>query len=224
MKIKYYGHSAFEITSNAGQKILIDPFLEGNPLSPVRADQVKADFIILSHAHSDHLGDTIRIAKRNDAIVIAIAELAAYLAGKGLKTHSMQTGGSHIFPFGKVKFTLALHGSNTPDGHYAGPAAGILLWVDDSCIYHCGDTGLFGDMKLIGEMNSVDYMLVPIGDNFTMGPEDAIKAVEFVSPKIIIPIHYNTWPLIQVDAEAFSEKVKALGKECILLKPGEEIP
>jgi len=117
-----------------------------------------------------------------------------------------------------------LHGSNTPDGHYAGPAAGILLWVDDSCIYHCGDTGLFGDMKLIGEMNSVDYMLVPIGDNFTMGPEDAIKAVEFVSPKIIIPIHYNTWPLIQVDAEAFAEKVKALGKECILLKPGEEIP
>ena len=223
MKIKYYGHSAFEITSNAGVKILIDPFLDGNPLSPIRSDQVKADFIILSHAHSDHLGDTLKIAKKNDSMVIAVAELAAYLAGKGLKTHGMQIGGSRIFPFGKIKFTLAFHGNNTSDGRYAGLAAGILLWVDDSCIYHCGDTGLFGDMKLIGEMNSVDYMLVPIGDNFTMGPEDAVKAVELVSPRIVIPMHYNTWPIIQVDANNFAEKVQAIGKECFLLKPGEEI-
>lgn len=223
MKLKYFSHSAFQVTTSKGQKILIDPFLDDNPTSPVKSKDVDAGFIVLSHAHSDHIGDTFKIAKRCNSKIIAVNELANYCISKGADAHNMHIGGSHNFDFGRVKFTIAHHGSQTPDGQYAGEPAGILLTIEDKTIYHTGDTSLFYDMKLIGEMNPVDYMLVPIGDNFTMGINDALKAVELTNPKTVIPMHYKTFPVINTDPEVFKEKVEKSGKKCRVLKFGEEI-
>lgn len=223
MKLKYFSHSAFQITSNSGKVILIDPFLTGNPTAPVTAESVEADFIILTHAHGDHLGDAFDIAKRCDSLIIAVNELADYAISKGLKAHNMHIGGSYNFEFGKVKFTIAHHGSMTPDGHYAGEPAGVLITVDGKTIYHTGDTGLFYDMKLIGEMNQIDYMLLPIGDNFTMGIDDAVKAVELTRPAVAIPMHYNTFPVIEADPEEFVRKVDILGNKSMVLAYGQEI-
>ena len=156
MKLKYFAHSAFQITADNGKIILIDPFLDGNPKSPVKSDDVKADYIILSHAHGDHLGDSFKIAKREKPLFICVNELANYCASKGFKAHNMHIGGGYNFDFGRVKFTIAHHGSQTPDGTYAGEPAGIII-SNGKTIYHTGDTGLFYDMKLIGEMNTIDY-------------------------------------------------------------------
>lgn len=223
MKLRYFSHSAFQITTNNGQKILIDPFLDGNPTSPVKSKDVRAEFIVLTHAHGDHIGDTFKIAKESDSTVIAVNELANYCIENGTKAHNMHIGGAHNFSFGKVKFTIAHHGSQTPDGKYAGEPAGVLLTIDGKTIYHTGDTGLFYDMKLIGEMNPVDYMLLPIGDNFTMGIDDAVKAVELVNPKNVIPMHYKTFPVIDSDPLEFKNKVEKSGKNCRVLAFGEEI-
>jgi L-ascorbate metabolism protein UlaG (beta-lactamase superfamily) len=223
MKLKYFSHSAFQITNNAGKTILIDPFLTGNPTAPVGMDDVHADFIVLTHGHGDHLGDALEIAKRDGALIIAVNELADYVASKGAKAHNMHIGGGFDFEFGRVKFTTAHHGSKTPDGEYAGEPAGVVLSVDGKNIYHCGDTGLFYDMKLIGEMTPIDYMLVPIGDNFTMGIDDAVKAVELANPKVAVPMHYNTFPVIEADPNEFKTKVEALGKKAIVLEYGQEI-
>ena len=223
MKLRFLGHSAFALRDEAGHTVLIDPYLDHNPQAAAKSEAVDADFIAITHAHGDHLGDATKIASRCGSLIICVAELAGYLAQAGYQTHAMQIGGSHAFPFGRLKLTPAWHGSLTPDGRYGGPAAGILIWMDGVCLYHAGDTGLFYDMKLIGEMNRVDYFLVPIGDNFTMGPEDALKAVEFVDPREVIPMHYNTWPVVSADPEDFAAKVGALGKKCLPLKPGEEI-
>jgi|SRR3989304_1325767 len=223
MKLKYFSHSAFQITANNGEIILIDPFLDGNPTSPVKSDEVSANFIVLTHAHGDHIGDTFKIAKKNNSTVIAVNELANYCLEHGTKAHNMHIGGAYQFSFGKVKFTIAHHGSQTPDGKYAGEPAGVLLTIDGKTIYHTGDTGLFYDMKLIGEMNSVDYMLLPIGDNFTMGIDDAVKAVELVNPKNVIPMHYQTFPVINSDPLEFKTKVEKSGKNCRVLAFGEEI-
>lgn len=221
MQLRYLGHSAFEVSSEAGHSILIDPWLDGNPASAVKSAQVKADFIVLTHAHGDHLGDAFKIAAHCTPLFICVSELAGYISGKGFQVHAMQIGGAHDFPFGRLKLTQALHGSQTPDGHYAGLAAGVLLWVDGVCIYHAGDTGLFGDMRLIGEMNAVDYLLLPIGDNYTMGIDDAVKAVELIRPRIAIPMHYNTFPLIKADPRDFAAKLQALGKDCRIMQPGD---
>jgi L-ascorbate metabolism protein UlaG (beta-lactamase superfamily) len=223
MKLKYFSHSAFQITTDSGKVILIDPFLDSNPTSPVMSDEVRADYIILTHAHGDHLGDTFKIAKKDNSLVIAVNELANYCAAKGVNAHNMHIGGSHQFDFGKVKFTIAHHGSITPDNFYAGEPAGVILSIDGKIIYHAGDTGLFSDMKLIGEMNNIDYALLPIGDNFTMGIDDAVKAVEFLNPEIAIPMHYNTFPVIMAEPENFKTKVEALGKKSIVLEYGQEI-
>lgn len=224
MKLTYYSHSAFRIITSKGISILIDPFLDGNPTSPVKSDDVNADFIILTHAHGDHLGDSFKIAKRCNSLFICVNELANYCISKGFEAHNMHIGGVREFPFGKVKFTIAHHGSVTPDGVYGGPAAGVILMIDGITIYHTGDTGLFLDMKLIGEMNPVDYILLPIGDNFTMGIDDAVKAVEFVNPKIAaIPIHYNTFSVIESDVNVFNEKIKKIGKNAIIMQYGEQI-
>ncbi len=223
MKLRYFAHSAFGITTNKGEHLLIDPFLDGNPNSPVKSDQVKADYILLSHAHGDHFGDTLKIAKKQNSLVICVNELADYCASRGLRAHNMHIGGSYKFNFGKVKFTIAHHGSLTPDNHFAGPAAGILLFIENKIIYHTGDTGLFYDMKLIGEMNKIDVMLCPIGDNFTMGIEDAVKAVEFVNPKMVIPIHYNTFEVIENNPLKFKEDVEKMNVNCRVLEYGEEI-
>jgi L-ascorbate metabolism protein UlaG (beta-lactamase superfamily) len=223
MRLKYFSHSAFQITTSAGKKILIDPYLDDNPTSPVKSDNVSADYIILTHAHGDHIGDTFKIAKRCDSTVIAVNELANYCSGKGAKAHNMHIGGGYDFEFGRVKFTIAHHGSQTPDGQYAGEPAGIVLTIDGKTIYHTGDTGLFYDMKLIGEMDKIDYMLVPIGDNFTMGITDAVKAVEFVNPKNVIPMHYKTFPVINAEPSEFKSRIEKDGKKCRVMEFGEEI-
>ncbi len=223
MKLKYFSHSAFQITTGDGKVILIDPFLDGNPTSPVKSDDVTADFIVLTHGHGDHIGDSFKIAKRSDPLFICVNELADYVASKGFKAHNMHIGGAYNFEFGRVKFTIAHHGSISPEGNYTGEPSGVLLTIDGKTVYHTGDTGLFLDMKLIGELNKIDYMLVPIGDNFTMGIDDAVKAVEFVNPGVAIPMHYNTFPVIQADPEEFKAKVEAAGKKCVVMEYGQEI-
>jgi len=223
MKLRYFSHSAFQITTNSGKRILIDPFLDRNPTSPVKSDDVTANYIILTHGHGDHIGDTFKIAKRYNPLIICVDELANYCSSKGHNAHNMHIGGTHVFEFGKVKFTIAHHGSMTPDNQYAGSAAGVIITADDKTIYHTGDTGLFYDMKLIGEMTPIDYMLLPIGDNFTMGIEDAVKAVELANPKVAIPMHYNTFPIITSEPEEFKTQIENIGKKCIVMEFGEEI-
>ncbi len=223
MRITYLGHSAFRIETASGGSILIDPYLDGNPQAPVKAADLSAHHIILTHAHGDHLGDSFKIADPESTTFICVSELAHYIRSKGYKVHAMHIGGGFDFPFGRVKLTIAHHGSMTQDGIYAGPAAGVLIKIDGKCIYHCGDTGLFLDMKLIGELDSVDVMLVPIGDNFTMGIADAVKAVEMVRPKLAIPMHYNTFPMIKADPEDFCSRVEKLGFACKIMRPGDTI-
>ncbi|MCZ7611404.1 MAG: metal-dependent hydrolase [Ignavibacterium sp.] len=223
MKLKYFGHSAFQITTDSGIRILIDPFLDDNPVSKTKSSEVDAEFIVLTHGHGDHVGDGLKISKRCNSLFVCVNELAEWVKSKGLKAHNMHIGGSHNFEFGKVKFTIAHHGSLTPDNQYAGEASGVLLTINGKTIYHTGDTGLFYDMKLIGEMNPVDYMLLPIGDNFTMGINDAVKAVELTNPKTAIPMHYNTFPVIASDPQKFKQLVEAKSKKCIVMQFGDEI-
>ncbi len=223
MKIRYFSHSAFQITTDEGHRILIDPFLDNNPKSPVTSDEADADFILLTHGHGDHLGDTLSIAQRCNALCICENELASYIASKGINAHNMHIGGGFDFEFGRVKLTQALHGSATPDNICHGSATGLLISLKDTIIYHTGDTGLFSDLKLIGDYNDIRVMMVPIGDNFTMGIDDAVKATEFVNPDLVIPMHYNTFPVIQVDPEEFRAKVHAKGLNCQVLEFGQEI-
>jgi L-ascorbate metabolism protein UlaG (beta-lactamase superfamily) len=223
MKLRYFSHSAFQITSNSGKIILIDPFLDGNPTSPVKSDSVKADYIILTHAHGDHIGDSFKIAKRCNSLFICVNELANYCSENGFRAHNMHIGGAHNFEFGRVKFTIAHHGTVTPDNKYAGVAAGVIITLDGKNIYHTGDTGLFIDMKLIGEMHPIDYLLLPIGDNFTMGLTDAVKAVELVNPKVAIPMHYKTWPVIDAEPMEFKKEIEKIGRKSLILEFGQEI-
>jgi L-ascorbate metabolism protein UlaG (beta-lactamase superfamily) len=203
--------------------ILIDPFLEGNPVAKHKAGDMKADFIFLTHAHGDHLGDAIPIAKRNGAVIVSNFEISQYCEKNGAKVHAMHIGGSHTFDFGKVKLTPAWHGSSFPDGTYGGTPAGLLFNIDGKTIYHAGDTGLFGDMKLIGEIAPIDLALLPIGDNFTMGIDDAAKAVSLLKPKIAVPMHYNTFDVIKADPEEFIKKIQALGFQGQRLQPAQDI-
>lgn len=222
MNLLFLGHSAFQITTDSDHSILIDPYMQANPLCPVKPRDIKVDYIILTHAHGDHLGDA-EIIGRRDNTFICVSELAVYLVKKGLKTHAMQIGGSYKFSFGTVKLTPALHGSMTPDGQYAGLAAGAIIFADGKTIYHTGDTGIFGDMKHIGEMYDIDYLLIPIGGNYTMDIKDAALATSWIKPKIVIPMHYNTFPLIETDPEVFSRSVSEYGIKCQIMTPGERL-
>ena len=221
--IQFLGHACFTIADEA-YSVIIDPFLSGNPVAATTADSIKTEAVLLTHGHSDHIGDTEAIAKANDALVVSVYELANYLGHKGLTTHPMHIGGSHEFPFGKVKFTPATHGSAAIEEDetitYLGNPAGIILTMEGKTIYHSGDTGLFLDMQLIGSQH-LDCAMLPIGDNFTMGIDDAVEAVKMLRPKTVIPMHYNTWELIQADPHEFAEKVAAAGSECVILEPGQ---
>ena len=221
IKLTWFGHACWSIETAQGT-LLIDPFLSGNPVAPVKADQVKADFILVSHGHGDHLGDTVDIAKRTGATVLSNFEIAAYAEGHGCKAHPLHIGGSHEFPFGRLKLTIAHHGSAFPDGRYAGNPVGFLLTLGKRKIYDAADTGLFYDMKLIGE-EGIDVALLPIGDNFTMGPEDALRAIKLIKPKVMIPMHYDTFELLKQDTKSFVSQVKrAVPKtKVVVLKPGE---
>ncbi|MBT2216577.1 metal-dependent hydrolase [Virgibacillus dakarensis] len=223
MKLSFHGQAVVKVET-ADHTILFDPFISGNEKCDLNADTVKADVILLTHGHNDHVGDTVEIAKRNDALVVAPNELANYLASKGLNTHPMHIGGAHEFDFGKVKFTQAFHGSSytEEDGTiiYTGMPAGILLTVEGKTIYHVGDTGLFSDLKLIGNRNDIDVAFVPIGDNFTMGPEDALVAADWIQAKTVVPIHYNTFPVIEQDPYSFAREVKT-GKGIVMEIGGE---
>ncbi len=208
-KITWLGHSSFSIQT-AGFALLVDPFFKYNPKSVVSAEDVKTDFILVTHGHGDHIGDTVSIAQRTGATVICNAEIGDWLKKKEIKVHSQHLGGGFHHPFGYVKLTLALHGSALPDGSCGGNPAGFLITLKDGGkkIYLAGDTGLFGDMRLIGE-EGVELAALPIGDNFTMGPADALRAVKFIQPKQVIPIHYNTFPLIQQDVHAWAADVES---------------
>ncbi len=224
MKISYHGHSVVQIQTN-GKTILIDPFITGNDLTDLNADEVQTDAIILSHGHNDHVGDTVAIAKRNDALVVANADLTTFLSWQGVKTHGMNIGGAYQFDFGKVKLTKAFHGSGyTTENNeiiYCGMPTGILFSSEGKTIYHAGDTGLFSDMKLIGDRHSIDVAFLPIGDNFTMGPEDAAYAAKLLQAKTVVPIHYNTFPPIKQDPHRFIEMLE--DKNGKLMNPGDVI-
>lgn len=212
MEVSYHGHSVVKIETN-GKVILIDPFLTGNPSTDLKVEDVQVDAILLSHGHGDHVGDTIELAKKHNALVVAPFELATFLSWKGVQTHPMHIGGSHTFSFGTVKFTQAFHGSSYIDEEnktitYTGMPAGILFTAENKTIYHAGDTALFSDMKLIGDRHNIEVAFLPIGDNFTMGPEDAVLAAKWTGAKVVVPIHYNTFPVIEQNPHQFVEQLK----------------
>ncbi|WP_071460370.1 metal-dependent hydrolase [Bacillus massilinigeriensis] len=222
MKISFHGHSVVKIITG-GKTLLIDPFITGNNLTDLDASSERPNYIILTHAHNDHVGDTVKIARESDALVIANADLATYLSMQGVRTHGMNIGGAFQFDFGKVKFTQAFHGSGyvTDDNKiiYGGMPAGVLIFAEGKTVYHAGDTGLFSDMKLIAQRHPIDLAFLPIGDNFTMGPEDAALAAEFLEAKTVVPIHYNTFPPIKQNPETFLSMLK--GKNGRLMNPGD---
>ncbi len=221
-KLTYLGHSAFLIEGKT-HSLVIDPFLNGNPLAKTKPADLKVDFVLITHAHGDHLGDSIEIAKNNGATIISTFEMANYCQSQGASAHPMHIGGAYYFPFGRLKLTIAHHGSSTPDGAYMGQPSGMLITVDDKTFYHAGDTALFYDMKLIGELNEIDIAALPIGDNFTMGIDDAVKATEFLQAPMVVPMHYKTFDVIDVNPHEFVEKLSSKGFEGRVLEVNETI-
>jgi L-ascorbate metabolism protein UlaG (beta-lactamase superfamily) len=218
--LTYYGHSTWALETK-GTTILIDPFFTGNAQASVTAGDTRANFIVLTHAHGDHYGDTVEIAKRTGATLISNFEIVNYCQKQGVaNAHPLHLGGGHTFPFGRVKLTVAHHGSSFPDGTYGGNPAGVVIEFEGKRLYNAGDTALFSDMTLIGQPG-LDVALLPIGDNFTMGPDDAAAAAKFLRARTVIPEHYNTWPVITQDPEVFKRKVEgSTESKVVILKSG----
>ncbi len=220
VRITFIGHSAFKIDGEAGS-ILIDPFITGNPSAKV--SDLKVDDILVSHAHGDHLGDSIEISRKTGAKITAIFELANYCGEKGVKAQGVNIGGKVPFDWGNAYWLPAAHSSGTPDGKYGGEPASILVNIDGKSIYHAGDTGLHYDMKMIGGFYKPEIALLPIGGFYTMGIPEAVEAARWLEVKKVIPMHYNTFPAIKSDPEEFKAEINSIGKECIVLNPGESI-
>ncbi len=223
--ITWFGHNSWLIET-AGTAILLDPFLDDSPVAPVKAADVAADVILVSHGHFDHVADAVSIAQRTGAAVITNFEVGQWLAKRGVaedKITGMNPGGGVQQPWGHVKFTIAHHSSSMPDGSYGGVPGGFLLSLNDARIYFACDTALFLDMKLIGA-SGLDLAVLPIGDLFTMGPDDSVDAVKLLAPKRVTPCHYNTWPPIEQDAATWAEKIRRhTAAEPVVLEPGGQI-
>jgi L-ascorbate metabolism protein UlaG (beta-lactamase superfamily) len=209
IKIRWHGHGTFSVQTSK-HHLIIDPFLKGkNPVAQVSPEELDVDYILITHGHMDHVADAMSMAQRCNAMIIANAEIADWFEEKGApRTHAQHIGGGYQHPFGHLKLTPAFHGSVLPDGSNGGMPTGILLTLEGKKLYFAGDTGLFSDMSLIGR-GGLDVAVLPIGDNYTMGPEDALEAVKFLQPQVVIPCHYNTFPLLAVDEQAWAERVNA---------------
>ncbi len=221
LTITFHGHACFTLEGD-GHRLVVDPFLTGNPAADISVDRLaKVDAVLLSHGHGDHLGDAIPIATRDGATIVATAELAKFCGQRGATAHAMHIGGAHQFPFGRVKLVPAFHGGQVEgdeSGRFTTNPCGIVATIAGKTVYHCGDTGLTLEMQLLADQ--VDAMLVPIGDNYTMGVADAVRAVEFVKPRTVIPMHYNTWDVIKADPEDFTRRVGARAA-VVVLRPGQ---
>lgn len=224
IEITWLGHSCFGI--RAGKfDLLVDPFLDESPTAPTKSAGVAADFVLLTHGHFDHVADAVAIASRTEATVVANFEIGEWLKTQGVredKVVGMNPGGAIDLPFGRAKMTPALHSSSLPDGTYGGVAGGFELLLDSKRIYFAGDTALMLDMKLIG-IGGLDLAVLPIGDLFTMGPDDSLEAITLLSPQHVIPCHYNTWPPIEQDAAKWADRVRShTAADPVVLQPGEK--
>ena len=224
LRLKALGHACFMLSTGT-HRVIFDPWLQDNPEAVCGPDEVEADAILVSHGHSDHLGDAIPIAKRLGVPIIAPYELAMYCARFGCETAPMHIGGGRQFDFGHVKLTQAFHGSAIIEEdriEYTGPPCGFVVSVGEAAVYYAGDTGLFSDMKLIGRSRDLRAAVLPIGDNFTMGPADALVAAEMLRPGVVVPMHYSAFDVIRQDVDRFAAELGDRGLNCLILRPGQE--
>jgi L-ascorbate metabolism protein UlaG (beta-lactamase superfamily) len=220
MEVRFLGQACFTL-SDGGTTVLIDPFLTGNPKAAASADEVDATTILLTHGHADHLGDTVPIAKRTGATVVAIVELAREIGQHGVDVRDPNFGGTVEFDWGSVKLVPAWHTSTTPDGGVSA-AAGLVVDFKGTIVYHLGDTCLFSDLQLVGKRTPIDIALIPIGGHYTMDRFEAVDAAALVGAQTVIPCHYNTFPLIEADAQAYKSDVEsATSSRVVVLDPGE---